>query len=334
MMLRTLTALLAVGTTMLVALPASAQIGFVLTTLDGPAGLRDDDEGRSRGFNSADCGAPSTATMRVDAPMGTTLASEFVDLWLSTDSTMCNDLAARDIMSGTCSYIGTADFDDTDGFFEVALSDLIAADSDVCADGSPRDGISITVYAFTTGNVEERGEVDATNYGLVGLNVDSTPPVAPEISADQAAVSGDSQVTLSWDRVQDDNPRYTLYPGGPCGDEASADLTDPLTTTDVGEESVSISPGDDLGLEFGESGSVFVSALDVANNTGELSEQICITRVAVAGFCDVYEEMGEQCPDGCSVAASMPWENSAWIGLAIGALFVRSRRQRGQRNAR
>lgn len=307
---------------------ASAQGNPLMFTVSSLSGDRDTREEVQRGLNAEDC--ENGATFTVTAPSTVTITVTQVDLWVATSNVDCSTVEARTAVTPTCFHAGTATFSPTDRTFTVALTEIASVIPAVCNSGSI-DGAPVYLYGFTTGNVNELGEV-GDQYGSVSVNVDATPPAAPVVS--RTTAQGDSQVSVSWEPVAGMRPHYRLFVGGACGanpDGGGADAGTPdvgsLTTikdTELNVTTATVNPTDDLGLETGESKAVYVAGVDVAGNVGPASAAVCVTRVAVDGFCSVSEEMGEPCPDGCSIGGSST-PSASWIALAMVALFVRRR---------
>lgn len=238
----------------------------------------------------AECESATPVIATVTTLMGT----DEVDLWYGVNLN-CNTIEERDEVDGGCAYIGHADTGINS--FEISVQDLTAAFPTTCTSNENQ----VVVYALYTTTNENRAAVDS--YGTVTIEFDGVAPDAPEIS--EAAVSGDSQVTISWDLINDEDASFELIDGGECGGTPPSDDATAFATTAQRTDSETINPSTALELEQDESAAVYIVAVDLAGNRSAVSSEICVTRVAVAGFCDVFTEMGgADCDEaGCSVAA-------------------------------
>lgn len=238
--------------------------------------------------------AECESTTDVLATVTTLMGTDEVDLWYGVNLN-CSTVEERDEVDGGCKYIGHADTGINS--FTVSVQDLTAAFPTTCTSNENQ----VTVYALYTTTNEDRAAVDG--FGTVTIEFDGVRPDAPEISS--ATVSGDSQVTLAWELINDEDASFELIAGGACGSAPpDADAT-AFATTAQRTDSETINPEADLGLDTDESTGVYIVSVDLAGNRSEVSDEICVTRVAVAGFCDVFTEMGgTDCDEsGCSVTA-------------------------------
>ena len=304
-------------------------LGIQVVALDGPGNpdgeVRDTAEEINRGFNNVDCSDPANAKVRLQ-PVGTDISQEFVDLWLATGSEDCTAEAARNPDMRTCDHVGTADINGTNSEFEVTLSAIDAASEvDIC--GATSDtGRTVKLFVFATGNEAEEGPV-GDSWGVASILVDPTGPGAPTLAATDLA--GDNEVMIEWDAVTTGRPRYDVYVGGACGasDPEMAGLLEGSRTSQ-GATSANVNPEADLGLALGQSVTVYVVAIDEAGNRGSFSQGVCVTRVEVRGFCDVFMEEGGDCEDdGCAAGGSLAPRLPMLMPLALGLMMWRRRRK-------
>jgi hypothetical protein len=83
----------------------------------------------------------------------------------------------------------------------------------------------------------------------------------------------------------------------------------------------------DIGLEVGESATVYVVSVDAARNESVLSAPVCITRVPTAGFCQAWEDAeGEPCPSSCAAMGASP-ASVLWLAGLLSLLCVSYRRR-------
>ncbi|MFT5354179.1 MAG: hypothetical protein ACI9KE_001380 [Polyangiales bacterium] len=265
---------------------ASAQDVLLVTDIGGES-VSSSDVAR---VGIAECESATDVVATVSTIMGT----DEVDLWFGVNLD-CSTVAERDSVDGECVHIGHADTGINS--FTISIQDLIAAKPATCDSNENQ----VTVYALYTTTNPDRAAVDG--FGTVTIEFDGVPPDAPDISG--AEVAGDSAVTLNWELINDEDASFELINGGEClGTPPSGDET-AFTTTEQRTDSATVDPEADLGLELNESAAVYIVAVDLAGNRSVVSEPICVTRVPVAGFCDVFSEMGgADCGEaGCSVAA-------------------------------
>ncbi len=301
-------------------------LGLTVAALEGPGGSRTTAEGINRGFSSLDCADAASAFARVVPMAGTNITTGIVDVWMVTDSTDCSTTDARNPDTGTCVHVGAADVDSTDSSFDVQLANIDAAATTAICTSTARTGVTVRLFAFATGNVEDRGDV-GSDWGQVSVIVDPTGPVAPELDSTTAA--GDNEVSISWSRVSDMNEVYRIYSGGPCGTgigggDGGTGGTDGLTLvkeTSTGTSSTTVNP-ENLGLATGEDIEIYVVAVDQAGNEGEPAGPICVTRMELSGFCDEFSD----CESGCT-AGGVPPSSAAWPLLALGLLGLRRKRR-------
>lgn len=158
-------------------------------------------------------------------------------------------------------------------------------------------GVSSTVQPLLDGSIEG----GATDASLPDASLDAAVPDASIIDAGGAT------------------------PDASVGSDAGTNMrTDGLTFVQTAPAAASGATlnGADLDLEYGESRYVYVTAVDRAGNESDPSGGVCITRVQVSGFCDVYGEC-----DDCSVRA-MPRKPATFmmLGLALVGLAWRRRK--------
>ncbi|MEM1413817.1 MAG: MYXO-CTERM sorting domain-containing protein [Myxococcota bacterium] len=318
----------------------SAQVFRVtLTSIDGPGngpdGIRTEAEGRvNQGVNAADCESEAsrgatTLTFSIDGTGNSQL-----QVWRGAGSLDCSSAENRtgDI-SNLCDDIGPESV--ADETLEITLDELLmgtGSGSDAC-ETDAAEGDVLTVYFFDTPN--SLGNDDGTTFVTQQVVVDPTPPIAPTFEQD--AVSGNSQVSLSWNDLTDNRIRYQLFADTSLKTCADSDLLVPgmvptgvaaLETTEELVASATVNPTSDLRLGVGESTRVYVAGFDNAENVGVLSQGVCVTRVETFAFCDALDDMAREgmdvdtCPDGCDAGGS----GGASMAFALVALFAWRRR--------
>ncbi len=304
---------------------AAAQVNLQVVRLNGPGGDRDTNMEIQLGFNAADCDS-DTAAITVEPANNTMLTVSQADVWLGSDS--CAASTTRNGADQSCDYISSPTIDGTSGAFDILLSQLRDAGRTQVCDGTAVQGTDYTITVLLRGMSMDIGDV-GSEYGTISIKVDAVAPVAPVVPESARSLRGDTQVAVSWDRITNDqNVVYQVIDGGDCG---SGTMGEVLATTGQNAESQGINPDTDLNLAYGAMGAVYVRAEDQAGNVGEVSEEICIERIPVTGFCDVYEEMGgTDCEDNCSVSAaglSRGRGHGMWfVALTAMALVWRRRR--------
>lgn len=305
---------------------ALAQLDLSVTALIKASG--DDcsvNECINRGFNANDCAG--TATLEVQPANGTTVPSNMIDVWMTTGTGDCSTTEARNPMSATCQNVGCYDLEGDS--FLIPLSDIdAAASTPLCDDSSTRAGLNVNLYAFAGVGCNNQDAVDADATDNFAVRVDAVGPVAPTLNND--SLSGDTSVTVGWETGSEANLTYRLLYGGSCtgtggdGGTGTVDrdsLTQLGSDTDLMTTSRTINPEDGLGLELGESVAVYVAAVDVAGNEGDLAGPICVNRVEALGFCDEFSDCDS---GGCSAG---PVGHTAFGGsLFLLVLFVLRRK--------
>lgn len=237
--------------------------------------------------------AECESTTPVLATVTTLMGTDEVDLWYGVNLN-CNTVEERDELDGGCEHIGHADTSINE--FTITIQDLIAAETTTCDSNTN----AVVVYALYTTTNANRAAVDG--YGTVTLEFDGVRPNAPEITEANQSVSGDSQAELNWEAITDEDASFEVLRGTSCGGPPPVGDEAALLETAQGSRSATVNPAD-LGLSEGQSTALYVVAVDLAGNRSVVSTEICVNRVAVAGFCDVFEEMGgDDCGEaGCSV---------------------------------
>lgn len=250
--------------------------------------------------------AECESTTPVIATVTTLMGTDEVDLWYGVNLN-CSTAEERDEVDGGCEYIGHADTGINS--FEISIQDLTAAFPTTCTSNENQ----VTVYALYTTTNEDRAAVDG--FGTVTIEFDGVAPDAPEISS--AAVSGDSEATVSWELINDEDASFELIDGGECESGPPDDDATPFATTAQRTDSETFNPATALNLEQGQSRGVYVVSVDLAGNRSEPSDEVCVTRVAVTGFCEVFNDMGgADCDEaGCSVAAPGSGESGSGAPL-------------------
>lgn len=265
----------------------SAQVALGIESINGSGGNRTTNEEIQRGLNIMDC--EGDATITVGPRVSTTIIpTGGVDIWIGDAD--CSSAMERTREDKVCEWVAHPSV--VDASFTLTMAQILAAQTNYCQN----NGASKTVYVLFT--EVERFEGEITQYGTFGLVVDGIAPSAP--TPDQTAVTGDSQVELSWDLVEAES-RYAVIRGGACGSNMP-NFGSSISEVGLNVRRTTISPAS-LGLSEGESTAVHLITEDEAGNVSEASAEICVTRVSTVGYCDVYEAMGGQaCEDGCSVA--------------------------------
>ncbi|MEO0323383.1 MAG: hypothetical protein AAF447_10535 [Myxococcota bacterium] len=325
------------------ALPSLGQaqgIAVTISELDGPGGSRTIQEDIARGVNVADCANPGATTFTFS--VNSAIETQF-QLWRGGASSACNTATARSGDMVECDDLGTVTVLD-DNTFELTLERLLEGTADsasLCEEGGDIQGDSMSVFIFDRSGALGNGEdVPDAAFANISVLIDAARPAQPNV--DVLSVSGDTSVPVSWTGLGGEtNIEYQLFndpgtrgcaPGSGrliTGSPPPADLV-PLTTTGVMVTNATVNPAG-LGLDIGESTLVFVAGRDNARNVGDLSDGICVTRVATFGYCDTLENMAEAgmdvetCPDGCAAGPAAP----AGVALAWATLALLRRRQWG-----
>ena len=280
----------------------------------------------ARGFNDADCAGSSAAVELRPAAM-TMVTGNMIDVWMtSSTSGDCSTTESRNPMSATCQHVGCYDL--TDSRFLIPLSDIDgAATTSLCSGTTTRTGVNVTLFAFAGAGCMNQDAVDAGAIDSVTVKVDPLGPAAPTPTRD--SLSGDTAVTLGWNTGSEADLKYRILYGGTCTGGASdggtstvdrASLTQLGSDTDLMTTSRTINPETGLMLGENESVAVYIAAIDVAGNEGDLSSPICVSRVMGVGFCDDWEG----CEDGgCSTG---PVSGAGFGSLFLLALVVLRRR--------
>ncbi|MEM9866000.1 MAG: hypothetical protein AAF938_30635, partial [Myxococcota bacterium] len=293
-----------------------------------------------RGVNIEDCMSPDNTILTVTIDPTVTPVPPNVDLWYGVDD--CSPTTTRNGADVSCAHatnlrVSTADGEERT--FQVALSAFMDGENanDFCeVDGGTVASMEATrivtaLYSGTPMDINDVGE----DYGNFPLIIDTTPPAAPTVSEGAREQSGDTRVSISWDRgsVSENNPRFQVVDGGDCGGEPPSSPAAVSGITDIAVDSLNLSPLDDLGLAVGQQAGVHVVAIDQAGNVGALSEEICVTRVSTVGFCDVLAgDAGrtmdnDPCGgDGCAVSTPGSGRGRTWLLLVVtGLLWLRLR---------
>lgn len=279
----------------------------------------------NRGFNDQDCGSASAA-VDLRPATGTMVTGNMIDVWMTTGTGDCSTVEARNPMSATCQHVGCYDL--ADNSFLIPLSEIDdAAATDLCSDEAPRAGLDVRLYAFAGVGCMNQDAVDASATDNVTVRVDAVGPAAATLR--QSSLAGDSSVTLGWETGSETDLTYRILYGGSCGGSAGDGGTTTVdrstlrqlgSDTDLMTTSVTIDPENGLGLEIGESVAVYVAAVDVAGNEGDLAGPVCVSRVEALGFCDDFAGCDSE---GCSAG---PVTGGGFASLFLLGLVVLRRK--------
>ncbi len=236
--------------------------------------------------------------------------ARYLDFWRSSEGEDCSLATSREQdVQVDCDYITlNEDEAQTGGRAQEQVTIPLAS----LVDCSSTTGGLTNVYVLATQSQQFRGEITA--FSLIPIQVDFSAPDAPaEIKGSDGATSfGDSAIPISWKAAenQEDLDSYTVYKAGSCDAPDVANATE-VKSVDPSSNSTTIS-GESLGLDYDGSAAIFITLTDRAGNTSEPSSVVCVTRVQVAGFCDVHGEC-EDCSVGRMGTSPTP---------LLGALFA------------
>lgn len=325
---------------------ASAQeFNIAVTELSGPIGTRTTIDEINRGVNLLDCESDSSY-LQFGLLSGGSTAVASIDVWLGIGSETCVTAASRTPPSEVCRHLGHVQVgtslgqidDPPPNAIRIPMSEFRDA-GEFCEFGNAPTTVN---FLLVSGHQTYRGEtsaLDPSEWKTIPVRVDAGPPNSPRVSATD--VSGNRDIRLSWERVTagSEDIRYRVYviadgcegsESGPLvpGDRPPLEL-DGFYMFDVGPAVSYSIDGEDIGLEVGESASAFITSRDVALNESDLSERICVHRIATAGFCDAWAAAeGEECPTACSAVGASP-RSVLWTALALTLLgFVMHARRR------
>jgi hypothetical protein len=319
-----------------------------VTAIEGPIGRRVNED-INRGINMLDCQNPTESWVEFTVLPGST-AITAVDVWVGIGAETCQTSASRTPPTQTCRRIGYVQIGSgmgsapDPGNSRIAIG-LDAVPSDemfpFCTSTSPS-----TLNFFFVADVEnftgEASSLERNQWVNIGIRVDAGPPDAPLVESTTSA--GDRQISVTWDRVTSGTELilYKVYVEKDGCDPAAASGVlvagepPPQDTTDIfvfdanQATSYAISTST-IGLELGESASVYITSMDMAYNESVLSEPICITRIPTAGFCAAWETAeGAECPGSCSAAGGSP-ASVLWISTLLALLTLVVYRRRSAR---
>lgn len=318
------------------------EFNIAVTELSGPSGRRTTIDEINRGVNLLDCETDgSYLEFGLLSGGGTAVAS--IDVWLGIGSETCVTASSRTPPSEVCKYLGHIQVgtslgdlpDPPSNAIRVAMSEF-RDEGTFCDFGNAPTTVN---FLLVSGHQMYRGEtsaLDPSEWRTIPVRVDAGPPNSPRVSSRDA--SGNRQINLSWERVTagSEDIRYRVYiiadgcegDGGPLipGERPPLEI-DGFYMYDVGSAISYSIDGEDVGIAVGESGSAYVTSRDVALNESDLSERICIHRIATAGFCDAWSAAeGKECPTSCAALAASPRSLlHTLLALALLSLLMHAR---------
>ncbi len=314
--IRLLLAFAAIG--LLLPSGAFAQLDLNVTRLDKTDGEDCSDIGcRAIGFNGQDCDAAAIGNTDVQLVLGTMSTLNTIDVWVGGD---CGTATDRQMMGG-CRHVGCYTVSSGNEFL------LPLADIDSAPDTSPCDAttsapqtLTLTALSVPTCN-DTTTDVEAANLATFDVTIDAVGPAAPDVNTTPR--SGDTEVQVGWSAGSETGLTYRLYYADGCdgmGGDGGTTTVDPGSLQRIAGEtspnarSETIDPDADLDLDFDDGSnmaSVYVAAVDLAGNEGELGGPVCVTRIPGRGFC---EDFGGCDSDGCSAGPI--------TGAGFGSLFL------------
>lgn len=338
-----ISALLVCASSLVLPEKASAQeFNIAVTELNGPSGRRTTIDEINRGVNLLDCDTAGSY-LQFGLLSGGSTAVASIDVWLGIGSETCVTAASRTPPSEVCVHLGHIQVgtslgelpDPPSNAIRIAMSEF-RDEGTFCDFGNAPTTVN---FLLVSGHQTYRGEtsaLDPNEWKTIPVRVDAGPPNSPRVKALDA--SGNREITLSWDRVTagSEDIRYRVYvvadgcegDSGPLTPGARPPLEiDGFHMFDVGPAVSYSVDGEDVGLAVGESASAYVTSRDVALNESDLSERICIHRIATAGFCDAWSAAeGEECPSACATLGASPRSLfHTFFALAALAVFMRVR---------
>jgi hypothetical protein len=329
----------------------STQLPLQLTAIVGPSGTRIKAEDLNRGINLLDCENPASSWVEFTLLPGSQSVTA-VDVWVGIGNETCQTSNSRTPPTQTCRritymQIGTAVGSAPDpGTSTIAIGlDAIPSDETFpfCTSTSPS-----TLNFFFVAELEnftgESSSLAADDWVTISVGVDAGPPDPPAVKSTE--YGGDRQVTVEWERVSvgTETITYKVYiendgcdPNAASGalvpgERPPLDLPAGIIVKEAGQDTASYSISiTEIGLELGESATVYVTSMDMARNESVLSEPICVTRVPTAGFCAAWEASeGTECPSSCSTLATSA-SSVAWLSALLALLALITRRRRSAR---
>jgi hypothetical protein len=349
-----LSPLLALGSLAASDVAEAQNLGIQLLGIHGPDGDRITEDLFVRGINLRDCENPTESYLTFGFPAGSATVTS-LDIWLGVGAQRCESQDSRTPPTQTCDHIafipigtsaGSAPPPTNNTDVTIGL-DLLAGtefyDNYCSANAAPTD-LNFLFVADLNNFTGETSSLDSNDWTSVLVRANARPADAPRITS--ATAAGDRQITVEWSRVFKGQEviQYKLYiEKDGCDPAAASGLLAPgerppleipddadifVVDREVIDQSTSVSiVTSNIGLEVGESATVYVVSVDAARNESVLSEAICITRVPTAGFCQAWEDAeGEPCPSSCAAMGASP-SSVLWLAGLLSLLFVAYRRR-------
>jgi MYXO-CTERM domain-containing protein len=270
--------------------------------------------------NATQCDTESSVELEVQ--LGGTGSLSQVFVWVGGGAANCQTRESRNGANPTCSQVGNGPkLLEANRVITFPLSELTGTGNGrVNCGGSPPQGDPYKLFVFRTNPGDN--EVPASDYGTAPFTVDVSAP-DPVVINSPGPLSG-SRFTVSWEQPTDFQFLDGYYYYQNEVDDAATATEIPGSSGNQSTTSVTISAAD-LGLAEGESAFIYVQAVDMALNIGELSSPgVEAIYIPSGGFCEATGECG------CSASprSTGSTQRSLWgfvTLLLAGVLLLRRR---------
>jgi hypothetical protein len=244
---------------------------------------------------------------------------------------MCDVVSIRtDTTSTMCVALDMIEPVAIDGRQQVDY-DIRAGDLVPCDSGTGSGVQNIWVLAVDNNSSEVTGTGQKAQFNIA---YDLTPPGGP---TSLVADGGENSVELTWDAPSEAVQTYEVYfdPSGCADGTPTGSLSDPPASSLLYAEFSG--PADSYQLIWPESvpiggeAAIAVRGVDSSNNAGPLSDVICVERIDVVSWRDVYcMENPDACDDtgGCSASPGARGSLGALALMSLLGLVLVWRRRR------
>src|SRR5690606_26159049 len=219
-------------------------------------------------------------------------AVQAVDVWVGIGNEKCTTKASRTPPTAVCEYLGFVQIGTSIGSAPPAEPSTIRIGLDAipqeegfsfCSSSTPTD-VNFLFVADVPNFLDETSAIAPETWASRPVRVDAGPPVEPTITTTES--EGDRRITVEWGRVTEAQLiLYKVYVElDGCDPAASSGVlvagepppleVDGVTVFRFGNQLQGVDYSIDtsaIGLEVGESASVYVTAMDMAYHESVLS---------------------------------------------------------------